>query len=324
VPQQQAVSSLQAGSHLAQVLAEYRALRASVVRLWEDACPRPSATNRRELTRFHEAVDQALTDSVNQYTAQLEQYRDQFLAILGHDLRNPLAAISMSAASLAWAEGLNERHAATARRIVNASGRMSRMVSDLLDLTRTRLGDGIPLVKRPANLGTLCREVLDELQATHPDRRLTLECTDSDLSGNWDSDRLAQIVSNLVENALQHGDASKPVTIRAASTDTTAILTVHNHGKAIPRTSLKTIFDPMVRLSGGEYDTRQKAHLGLGLFIVRELVVAHGGKVLVTSTDGGTTFTALLPRYEKGEAKHAEATNGDQSLVALEASRAAG
>jgi signal transduction histidine kinase len=324
VSEQHTVSSMETGSRLAQVLAEHRALRASVVRLWEKACPRPSAANRRELTRFHEAVDKALADALNRYTAELEQYRDQFLAILGHDLRNPLSAISMSATSLSRAEELNARHSAMARRIVSASGRMSRMVSDLLDLTRTRLGDGIPLVKRASDLGTLCRQVLDEMEATYPGRRLTLEFTDGDLTGNWDSDRVAQIISNLIANALQHGDATKPVAIRAASTHTTAILTVHNQGKAIPRSSLKTIFEPLVRLSKGEDGAAQKAHLGLGLFIVRQLVVAHGGKVLVTSTDGGTTFTVLLPRYEKREPRRADATNTRQSLAAPAAPPPAG
>src|SRR5438045_4015836 len=187
----------------------------------------------REPPRFHQAVDEALTDSLNGSSAQLEQYRDQFLAILGHDLRNPLGAISMTASSLLRAEELNAKHAAMADRIVNASGRMVRLVSDLLDFTRSRLGSGIPLVKGPANLGTLCRQVLDELEATHPGRRLTLECTDGDLTGYWDGDRVAQIISNLVANALQHGDPTKPVAVRAASTGTTAILTVYNRGKAI-------------------------------------------------------------------------------------------
>ncbi len=297
-----AVRRMRAGFQLAQVLAEYRALRASVVRLWEESTPRLSSTTRPDLTRFHEAVDEAWTESVNNYTAQLDHYRDQFLAILGHDLRNPLGAIAMSAASLARAKEWNERRAVAARRILNASGRMSRMVSDLLDLTRTRLGEGIPVTRAPTNLGTVCSQVVDELQGAHPDRRLILDCR-GDLTGTWDSDRLAQIIANLVANALQHGDAARPVTIRVVSSGSAATLTVHNHGKPIPPPSLKTIFEPMFRLSD-ERDAGQSASLGMGLFIVRELVKAHGGTVRVTSAaEGGTTFTVSLPRGERSQRK---------------------
>lgn len=300
---------IQAGFRLAQVLAEYRALRAIVARLWEDADPGPSAANRRELTRFHEMVDEALAECVSRYMAQLGHYRDQFLGVLGHDLRNPLAAISMSATMLSRSKELSEKHAGAARRIVSASERMSRLVSDLLDLTRTRLGEGIPLVKRPSNLGNVCRQVVDEMAVAHPGRQIFLRCTDSDLSGTWDSDRLAQIITNLVANAFQHGDGLRPVTIRATSTASNGILTVHNYGKAIPPSSLKTIFDPMVRSSDGRDDAGPAGNLGLGLFIVRELVTAHDGRVLVTSNGpGGTTFTVLLPRYENSHRKPADST----------------
>jgi signal transduction histidine kinase len=293
-----AVRRMRAGFRLAQVLAEYRALRASVVRLWEASTPRLSSTTRRDLTRFHEAVDEAWTESVNSYTAQLDHYRDQFLAILGHDLRNPLGAIVISAASLARAKEWNERHAVAARRILSASDRMARLVSDLLDLTRTRLGKGIPVVKAPTSLETLCRQVVDEIQAAHPERRLILDCR-GDLSGTWDRDRLAQIIANLVANVLQHGDPAEAVTIRAVSSGRAAILTVHNQGTPIPSASLKTIFEPMVRLPDGQ-DLGPSGSLGMGLFIVRELVKAHGGTVRVTSTaEGGTTFTVTLPRHEK-------------------------
>jgi signal transduction histidine kinase len=295
-----AIRRMRAGFRLAQVLAEYRALRASVVRLWQASTPRLSATTRRDLTRFHEALDEAWTESVNSYTAQLDHYRDQFLAILGHDLRNPLAAIAMSAASLARAEELNERHASAARRILRASDRMGRMVGDLLDLIRTRLGKGIPVVKKPTSLETLCGQIVEEMQAAHPERRLILHVR-GDLNGTWDSDRLARVISNLVANALQHGDAVEPVTIRAVSSGRAAILSVHNHGKPIPPASLRTIFEPMVRSSDGQ-DAGQSANLGMGLFIVRELVKAHGGTVRVTSTaESGTTFTVTLPQHEKSK-----------------------
>ncbi len=293
VAQQHALRRLEAGFRLCQVLSEYRALRASVVRLWEDSSPRPSIATRRDLTRFHEAIDEALTESINQYAAQVDQRRDEFLAVLGHDLRNPLAAISMSATALSEGKDAGEAH--VAHRILHASGRIARLVNDLLDLTRTRLGEGITVTRQTRELGALCVEAIDELKDAHPGRQIVLECS-GDLHGHWDGDRLTQVISNLVSNALEHGDATQPVTIRAASGGGRATLTVHNHGRVIPPKSLKTIFDPMVRASTGEELAGPTDHLGLGLFIVRELVTAHGGTVSVTSTDAGTTFAMTLPQ----------------------------
>ena len=293
IAQDHAIRRMQSGFHLDQVLSEFRALRASVIRLLDQE---GADQDRSDLTRFNEAIDEALTESVNRFSQKLEEYRDQFLAVLGHDLRNPLGAVKMSAAFLARSEGLDERHGKAAWRIVIAAERMERMVSDLLDLTRTRLGQGIPISKKTMNLGALCRRAVDELHAFHPERALLLEC-EGDLSGQWDEDRLAQVVSNLVGNALQHGSVSGPVTVRAASDGDRAVLTVHNLGPAIPATSLKTIFDPMVRSSTGRDYAGQARSLGLGLFIVRELVAAHGGTVSVASTEtAGTTFTVRLPR----------------------------
>ena len=298
VAQKHAMRRLNAGFRLQQVLAEYRALRATVVSLWAQASCRPSATRQRDLTRFHEAIDEALTESVNRYATQVDEYREQFLAVLGHDLRNPLGAISMLAASLSRATDMTDNRVATARQILVASGRMVRLVNDLLELTRAKLGEGITIKRQATELRTLSRQVVGELETIHPGRRLILECK-GDVHGSWDSDRLAQIISNLVANALQHGDATAPVTIRAASGEGTARLTVHNHGGTIPPAWLKTIFDPTVRSSEGQR-AGQPPHLGLGLFIVRELVRAHGGTVGVTSTQAdGTTFTVSLPKHER-------------------------
>jgi signal transduction histidine kinase len=143
--------------------------------------------------------------------------------------------------------------------------------------------------------------VVDELAVAHPRASLILDCRD-DLDGMWDSDRLEQMISNLVANALQHGDPSKPVTVRATSDARSATLSVHNHGRAIAGSTLKAVFDPMVRSSQLPGGSRKPTNLGLGLFIVRELVKAHDGVVRVTSTDrGGTTFVVTLPRGERRE-----------------------
>ena len=295
VAQAHALHRMQFGFGLDQLLSEYRALRASVIRLWNRETEPLSAESRKDLTRFNEAIDEGLTEAVKRFTEKLEEYREQFLAVLGHDLRNPLAAIEMSATFLSRSEGLDDRHARAAARILNASERMNRMVGDLLDLTRTRLGEGISVTRRSTNLGTVCRRALDELEAFHPDRDIVFEC-EGDLIGEWDEDRLEQIISNLAGNALQHGDGRR-VTVRARATDGNVTLTVHNFGETIPRSAFSTIFDPMVRASTDDDDPGRVRSLGLGLFIVRELVAAHGGTVSVESLEeAGTTFTVRLPR----------------------------
>jgi signal transduction histidine kinase len=298
VAQAHALDRMQAGFRLDQLLSEYRALRASVIRLWGD---QSSREGRRDLIRFNESVDEALTEAINLFWSRLERYRDQFLGVLGHDLRNPLGAIEMSANFLAKSEALDALHSKVAWRILYAVRRVDRMVSDFLDLTRTQLGQEIPIKKKSTSLDAVCRRAVDELQALHPDRRLSLECA-GDLRGEWDEDRLAQAVSNLVGNAMEHGDENGPVTVRAFSRDEYAILTVHNYGPPIPSSSFKTIFEPMVRSSTGEDYAGQSRSLGLGLFIVREVVTAHGGAVSVESSQSeGTTFTMRLPHEARGD-----------------------
>jgi signal transduction histidine kinase len=298
VAQAHAIQRMRAGFRLDQLVSEYRALRATVVRLWDEALADTSdATTRRDLTRFNEAIDEALTESITCFTEKLDEYRDQFLAVLGHDLRNPLGAIKMSATLLTRSEALDAKHLKAASRIVRTSERMARMVGDLLDLMRTRLGQGISITRVPGNLENVCRQVIDEFSALHPDRQLVLTC-EGDLLGEWDQDRLAQIISNLVGNALQHGAGDRPVTIRAFSEGDTVILAVHNDGPAIPQASLKKIFDPLVRSAATTESPGEPNSMGLGLFIVRELANVHGGTVEVASTDeGGTTFTVRLPRH---------------------------
>jgi signal transduction histidine kinase len=252
-------------------------------------------TDLREVTRFNEAIDEALVESTNRYLWMMNKTRDQFLAILGHDLRNPLGAVLMSATLITSRNAGDKKNTWLATRIFNSAERMKRMVDDLLDLTRTRLGSGIPISPQPMNLGVLCREVLAELQAFHPDRRIELH-TEGDLQGVWDSDRLAQVLSNLVGNALQHGARTEPIGVVARPEPEEVVFEVHNQGNFISRAQLVDIFEPMVRHPKGAPD-KTSTSLGLGLHIAREIVLSHNGKVEVTSTESaGTTFTVRLPR----------------------------
>ena len=277
------------GFTLSQIVSEYRALRASVFRLWGKSGPDPHG-----VLRFNEAIDEALADAVDGFTEKTTQYRDQVIAIVSHDLRNPLGGILMGAAVLGNAEGLDDKSARIVTRIERSANRMLRIVGDLLDLTRTRLGAEIPIVKGPADLGSICDMVVYELEGSHPNAVIRY-ASEGDLRGEWDRDRLAQVFSNLVGNALQHGDQDQPVLIDARADGKDVVVAVHNAGPPIPDSALQNIFDPMVH--GLQAPGKRSTSLGLGLYIAKQLVISHAGTLDVASTDAdGTTFTVRLPR----------------------------
>jgi len=275
------------GFSLGQVLAEFRALRASVLRLYELSGDADLAGVRR----FNEGIDEALTESMTRYSAQTDLYRDQFVGILSHDLRNPLGAITTGAALLAQAAGDDQRQARVAARILSSAQRMQRMIADLLDLTRVRLGGIIPLTAVQTDLQRLCEEVVLETQESHPDAVVHLESR-GDVTGKWDADRLAQVVSNLVGNAIEYGGKT-PVTVTAFDAGERVKLVVHNDGDPIPPHVQAKIFEPLARGASEGTD-----HVGLGMFIARAIVGAHGGEILLRSTaESGTTFEVTLPRH---------------------------
>ena len=285
---------VEGGFKLDQLVAEYRALRGSILRLWGAAGGKAGVSDLIDVTRFNEALDEALAEATTWYSATIEKTRDQFLAILGHDLRSPLSGIMMAADRMKRSAGIDDPHVKAASRIMSSAGRMERMVKDLLDLTRTRLGAGIPIARTAMDLDPLLRDVLAEFEASHPDRELRSEVT-GDLHGDWDHDRLAQVISNLVGNALQHGVEKTPVRVLVRGLEKDVVVEINNEGPPIPHSDLTTLFDAMVRHSKNDKDSTS---LGLGLYIAREIVNAHGGTIAVTSTkQDGTTFTIRLPRH---------------------------
>jgi signal transduction histidine kinase len=292
---------IEAGFTLPQMMSEYRALRASVVKLWSAELPPDSYVWIDDVTRFNEAIDQALTEGIDSYTASVTETRDRFLDILGHDLKNPLGAIVMSANFLASAEELPSKLSKAAERMLSSAARMSRMVDDLLDLTRARLGPGIPIERAPADLSDICKQVLGELESFHPKARLSFDVA-GDVRGAWDAERLAQVVSNLVANAIEHGAEGEPVEVLVRGEAEEVVLTVRNQGTPIPRTLLPTIFEP------GAQRARSARGLGLGLFVVQQVVTAHRGSAeIVSSKEEGTTITVRLPRAGVHEAELAGA-----------------
>ena len=236
------------------------------------------------------------------------EFRERFLGIVSHDLRAPLSGIKIGVTHIARAEDFPPRLTRTANRVKDAIDRMGRMISDLLDFTRGRLGGGIPITPQPVNLRHLARHVVEELQLAHPDHELVLE-SDPDVTGDWDADRLAQVLSNLCINAIVHG--STPGTVQVALRDDGDLvrIAVTNQGEPIPPDFIPNIFDPFQRGARGN----ASGGLGLGLYIAREVVRAHGGLVRVSSSrESGTTFIAELPRRPPRRAEgQAGATSGE-------------
>jgi len=245
-----------------------------------------------EVARSREVLATRLADETKRrYEAEnTSRFAETFVGILGHDLRNPLNAISMTARLLERKEAHDPR---AIRRILSSTERMSNMVAQLLDLTRSRLAGGITIERRAIRLGQMILEVMDELRRSHPEREIRFEQRGDD-SALGDQDRLAQVVSNLVGNAVEHGDAARPVVVTLAASGDSSLLVVHNEGQPIPRELQPIIFDPFRRTTARGDLARG---LGLGLFISQQIVLAHGGTIdLTSSVEMGTTFTVRLPR----------------------------
>jgi signal transduction histidine kinase len=287
--QQHADTRIEQGFTPPQLLAEFRALRASVLRLYE----RTGDSDLEGVRRFNESIDEALTESMTRHSLMTDLYRDQFVGVLSHDLRSPLNAIMAGAALLTASADPDLRQARVGARILHSAERMGRMIHDLLDLTMARLGGAIPLQRVPTDLERVCGEVVLELQAAHEAAVVRFESS-GDLTGEWDSDRLAQVFSNLVGNAIEHGDGGA-VTVAAHGKPDDVVVAVHNFGTPISKKSRQSIFEPLVRRASGAAE--DASSIGLGLFIAHAIVTSHGGEIDVTSSEReGTTFTVRLPR----------------------------
>ena len=285
------------GFDLNQLGAEYRALRASVIRLWTRKHPtKMDSAVLEDMIRFNEAVDQAVAESTARYAAELALSRDTFMAILAHDLRSPLSAIRMLSQLLessATTEGARNQ----AGQIQRSAKEMGSMIRDLLEYTRTQLGKGIPVTRAACNIAAICREAVEEVRSGYPDREFLLEAP-QDLAGLVDGSRLRQALSNLLNNAAQHGEADSDIELGVRAEGSWVALEVKNQGEPIPAESLQVIFDPLVQLSA-DSGIKLKApstNLGLGLFIAREVALGHGGAIDVKSNrEDGTIFTIRLP-----------------------------
>jgi signal transduction histidine kinase len=289
----------ESGFTVEQMVAEYRALRASVVRLWTEARGPLAAGDIEDLTRFNEAIDQSLAESVARFNQSLEHAKETFLAILGHDLRLPLGAIYSSATFLETDEH-DETRRTLITRIAGSATRSITMVGDLLDFTRSRLGGGIPIVRTELDLEKLVRDVVAEISAARPGSVVRVGGRGAG-QGSWDGARLSQALGNLIANAVQHGTEGSAVTVELRGDVDDVTVSVHNRGAAIPPEQLDGIFNPMKPRQAPRAAPARgpTGSLGLGLYIAERIVSAHGGRIEVTSSEAsGTTFTIHLPRRE--------------------------
>ena len=238
----------------------------------------------RKILEEREALVEQLKETV--------RFNEMFVAILSHDLRNPLGAIATGAHLLLRQED-NERLHRPLARILRSAERMARMIEQLLDFTRVRVGGGLMLSRSRVSLETLCEQVIEELELANPDRPLSFESR-GNTEGEWDADRLAQVLSNLIANALEHGSRDSSVLVEVDGTDDTDVVACVSNQGVIPEAALPTLFDAF---RGTQSGSDQRQGLGLGLYIAREIVLAHGGSVRVTSDEAlGTRFVVRLPR----------------------------
>jgi signal transduction histidine kinase len=287
---------LNSGFNIEQAISEYRALRSSILFLWVQSQPQDDEVVLSEVTRFNEAIDQAIAEVIRRFADRSEHYSDVFLGVLTHEVRNPLNVIQLSAQTLkaGQPEGTLAR---SSERILRSVESIERLMNDLAIVVRSRMRVPFPLTRSKADLGEICEQALEEVKTAHQDAFFELEKT-GDLEGIWDRGRLGQVIYNLATNAVIHSSAKqKHVHIAIEAQGPEVVLRVTNQGAPIPPDQQDSIFDPFVHTDMGQSVTTKKG-LGLGLFIVKEVVRGHEGTVEVASTESeGTTFIVRLPRF---------------------------
>jgi len=281
-------------SHAGQLVGDYASLRASVVRQWRKKHPSPSPDDLDDLVHFNEAMDRSLAELTATFSpAESQRPHALFLGVLNHELRTSVASILMSAQVLTHRSAPGSPEAKAAQRILRSCEQLRHTLDALSDFTKVRLGAQLELDRVVDDMGVLCRQALDAYARIDPERKVRLT-SDGNLSGHWDQARIREAIQGLITNAARFASRGSPVTIAVdghAADEVT--VTVHGDGTPIDVETLRTIFDPVARV---ESENATYAGLGLGLFIVRKVVDAHGGHVKVDAGAAGTTFTVVLPR----------------------------
>ena len=293
--QTHAVLRARSGFDINQLASEYRALRTSVLCLWTQACP-PDDLNLEDVIRFNEAIDQALSESITFFSEQVNRARNLLLGMLGHDMRNPLNAIQMTASNLATLNAGTEVSEA-ASRLIRSGASMKALLDDLVDFNRTKLGLGINIALADVDLAAVLlmswNSFVRRMGAADSSLRWV-----GDTRGLWDALRLQQMLRNLVSNAIKYGAPDAPIRVVLTGEEADVRIEVVNSGPAIRRSALGEIFNPLERGLAQRHDTDNG--LGLGLYIVREVARAHGGEVDVRSDEAETVFAVRLPLRKEG------------------------
>lgn len=293
---------LAGGFDMEQMVSEYRALRASVLKLWGRTTPLMDGEDLESLTRFNEAIDQVLTESVRYYAREIVHSRDVVAGILSRDVRDPLQAVRLSTRLLLHTADLTQRQVSIAEGALESADRIGAVVDNLLDVTRARFGGGSFIVRSPMDAGLVARQVIDELRTAHPTRPIEMDVS-GDLGCEWDKARIGQVFSNLLGNAIQHGFRDTPIWVSINGISDAIRVEVSNDGPPIPSGKMDTIFDPLARAGATLSNKPARRNLGLGLFITREIVQAHGGEIHGSSSEkDGTVFTVRIPRRKPATA----------------------
>ncbi len=217
--------------------------------------------------------------------------RERFIGILGHDLRQPLNTIVFSSSPLAAAAAAGAGDTSRDARVLRAALRMGRMIEEILDFTRARVGGGIPVTRSHCKLIDVVRRAVDE----RSERLSIIVTTEGDTSGQWDADRMAQVFGNLLGNAFEHGAPGRPVNVHVWRSAAAVEFEVQNEGTPITSEEQRSLFDPFRRGSPTSASATKSSGLGLGLFISDQIVRGHGGAMTVRSDAHGTTFAASVP-----------------------------
>ncbi|MDP9903039.1 sensor histidine kinase [Variovorax ginsengisoli] len=285
----------QLGLSVEQVVAEYRALRSSVLRLWTDSFPADDYPTGKaaanDILRFNEAIDQAVAESVEFYESERERWRHIFLAVLGRDLRGPLDAISLTVELMRKEAGGDSKRTAMLARGVK---RLASLLDSLLEYSRSSLGVGMILARSHTDLGAACADELELLRAANPKAHIDYQVT-GDTQGEFDASRVREALGNLVSNAVKHSDPSQPTVVCVQGDDQHVRISVDNAGE-IPIEEIDMLFEPLYRRSTPSSEGAQHTHLGLGLFITRQIARAHDGEATGTCVANHVCFTIELPK----------------------------